>query len=129
VILEALDGTTSKRHRLVTLGGCRLLDGSGDCLRRALREDCGRAAVLTVRGSRLPRRTEKGSYARTVRQLVKSSTDMSSSRYFIISWISSTPLNVWDYSDFLSGLELSTSFTNLIGGIVSAPLHECCAKI
>jgi hypothetical protein len=26
VILEALGGTPSKRHRLVTLGGCRLLD-------------------------------------------------------------------------------------------------------
>jgi hypothetical protein len=73
--------------------------------------------------------TEKGSYARTVRQLVKSSTDMSSSRYFIISWISSTLLNFWDYLDFLSDLELSNSFTNLIGGIVSATLHECCAKI
>jgi hypothetical protein len=29
VILEALGGTPSKCHRLVTLGGCRLLDGSG----------------------------------------------------------------------------------------------------
>jgi hypothetical protein len=29
VILEALGGTPNKRHRLVTLGGCRLLDGSG----------------------------------------------------------------------------------------------------
>jgi hypothetical protein len=29
VILEALGGTPSKRHRLVALGGCRLLDGSG----------------------------------------------------------------------------------------------------
>jgi hypothetical protein len=29
VILEALGGTSSKRHRLVTLGGCRLLDDSG----------------------------------------------------------------------------------------------------
>jgi hypothetical protein len=28
-ILEALGGTPSKRRRLVTLGGCRLLDGSG----------------------------------------------------------------------------------------------------
>jgi hypothetical protein len=74
-------------------------------------------------------RTEKESYARTVRQLVKSSTDMSSSRYFIILWISSTLLNFWDYSDFLSDLELSNSFTNLISGIVSATLHECCAKI
>jgi hypothetical protein len=59
VILEALGGTPSKRHRLVTLGGCRVLDGSGDCLRRALEEDCGEAAVLIVRGSRLPRRSGK----------------------------------------------------------------------
>jgi hypothetical protein len=29
VILEALGGTPGKRHWLVTLGGCRLLDGSG----------------------------------------------------------------------------------------------------
>jgi hypothetical protein len=29
VILEALGGTPGKRHRLVTLGGCRLLDGLG----------------------------------------------------------------------------------------------------
>jgi hypothetical protein len=26
---EALGDTPGKRHRLVTLGGCRLLDGSG----------------------------------------------------------------------------------------------------
>jgi hypothetical protein len=50
VILEALGGTPSKRHRLVTLGGSRLLDGSSDCLRRALQEDCGEAAVLIVWG-------------------------------------------------------------------------------
>jgi hypothetical protein len=60
VILEALGGTSSKRHRLVTLGGCRLLDGSGDCIRRALQEDCGEATVLIVRGSRLPRWIGKG---------------------------------------------------------------------
>ena len=60
VILEALGGTLSKRHRLVTLGGCRLLDDSGDYLHRALQEDCGRATVLIVRGSRLPRRSGKG---------------------------------------------------------------------
>jgi hypothetical protein len=59
-ILEALGGTPSKCHRLVTLGGFRLLDGSGDCLRRALQEDCGEAAVLFVRGSCLPRRSGKG---------------------------------------------------------------------
>jgi hypothetical protein len=29
VILEILGGTPSKRHRLVTLGGYRLLDDSG----------------------------------------------------------------------------------------------------
>jgi hypothetical protein len=29
MILEALSGTPGKRHRLVTLRGCRLLDGSG----------------------------------------------------------------------------------------------------
>jgi hypothetical protein len=32
----------------------------GCCLRRALQEDCGEAAVLIVRGSRLPRRSGKG---------------------------------------------------------------------
>jgi hypothetical protein len=37
--------------------------------------------------------------------------------------------HVWDYLNFLSDLELSNSFTNLIGGIVSATLHEWCAKI
>jgi hypothetical protein len=60
VILEALGGTSSKRHRVVTLGGCHLLDGSGDCLCQALQEDCEEAAVLIVRGSRLPRRSGKG---------------------------------------------------------------------
>jgi hypothetical protein len=60
VILEALGGRPSKRHQLVTLGGCRLLDGLGDCLRRALQEDCGEVVVLIVRGSRLPRRSGKG---------------------------------------------------------------------
>jgi hypothetical protein len=37
-------------------------------------------------------------------------------------------LHFWDYSDFLSDLELSHSFTNLIGGIVNTTLYECCAK-
>jgi len=37
-------------------------------------------------------------------------------------------LQFWDYSDFLSDLELSNSFTNLIGGIVSATHYECRAK-
>jgi hypothetical protein len=65
VNLEALGGTSSKRHRLVTIGGCRLLDGSGDCLRRALQEDCGEAALLIVRGSRLPRWSGKGDISGT----------------------------------------------------------------
>jgi hypothetical protein len=60
VILEALGDTSSKCHQLVTLGGCRLLDGSSDCLRRAPQEDCGEATVLIVRGSFLPRRSGKG---------------------------------------------------------------------
>jgi hypothetical protein len=34
-----------------------------------------------------------------------------------------------DYSNFLSDLELSNRFTNLIGGIISATHCECCAKI
>jgi hypothetical protein len=38
-------------------------------------------------------------------------------------------LQIWDYSEFLSDLELSNSFTNLIGGIISATHCECCAKI
>jgi hypothetical protein len=32
----------------------------GCCLRRALQEDCGAAAVSIMRGSRLPRRSGKG---------------------------------------------------------------------
>jgi hypothetical protein len=74
-------------------------------------------------------RTVKRSCARTVRKLVESSTNMSSSRYFIISWISSNFFKFGDYLDFLSDLELSNRFTNLIGGIVSATHCECCAKI
>jgi hypothetical protein len=73
-------------------------------------------------------RTVKRSCARTVRKLVESSTNMSSSRYLIISWISSNFFKFGDYSDFLSDLELSNRFTNLIGGIVSATHCECCAK-
>jgi hypothetical protein len=38
-------------------------------------------------------------------------------------------LQIWDYSDFLSDLELSNRFTNLIGEIISATHCECCAKI
>jgi hypothetical protein len=37
-------------------------------------------------------------------------------------------LYFWDSSDFLFDLELSHSFTNLIGGIVNTTLSECCAK-
>jgi hypothetical protein len=74
-------------------------------------------------------RMVKWSCARTIQKLVGSSTNMSSSRYFIISWISSNFFKFGDSSDFLSDLELSNRFTNLIGGIVSATHGECCAKI
>jgi hypothetical protein len=57
------------------------------------------------------------------------STNMSSSRYFIISLISSNFFKFGDPSDFLSDLELSNRFTNLVGGIVSATHCECGAKI
>ena len=54
---------------------------------------------------------------------------MSSSWYFIISWTLSDFFKFGDSSDFLSDLELSNGFTNLIGGIASATHCECCAKI
>jgi hypothetical protein len=54
---------------------------------------------------------------------------MSSSRYFIISWISSDFFKFGDSSYFLSDLKLSSGFINLIGGIASATHCECCAKI
>jgi hypothetical protein len=54
---------------------------------------------------------------------------MSSSRYFIISWTSSNFFKFGDSLDFLSDLELSSGFTNLIGVIASATHCECCAKI
>jgi hypothetical protein len=73
--------------------------------------------------------TVKWSCAWTVRKLAGSSTIMSSSWYFIISWISTNFFKFGDSSDFLSDLELSNRFTNLIGGIVSATHCECCAKI
>jgi hypothetical protein len=71
----------------------------------------------------------KGTCAQTVRKLVGRSTIMSSSRYFIISWISSNFFKFGDSLDFLSDFELSNGFTNLIGGTVSATHCECCAKI
>jgi hypothetical protein len=74
-------------------------------------------------------RTVKGTCARTVRKLAGRSTIMSSSQYFIISWISTNFFKFGDSSDFLSDLELSNGFTNLIGGIASATHCECCAKI
>jgi hypothetical protein len=74
-------------------------------------------------------RTVKRSCTRTVRKLVGRSTNMSSSWYFIISLISSNFFKFGDSSDFLSDLELSNRFTNLIGGIVSATHCECGAKI
>jgi hypothetical protein len=73
--------------------------------------------------------TVKGTCARTVRKLVGSSTTMYSSRYFIISWISSNFFKFGDSSDFFTDLELSNGLTNLIGGIASATHCECCAKI
>jgi hypothetical protein len=55
VILEALGGTPSKRHRLVTLGGCRLLDGSG-----VVSVELSKKSVEEPRrGSRLPRQSGK----------------------------------------------------------------------
>jgi hypothetical protein len=71
----------------------------------------------------------KGTCARTVQKLAGSSTIMSSSRYFIISWISTNFFKFRDSSNFLSDLELSNGFTNLIGGIASATHCEYCAKI
>jgi hypothetical protein len=74
-------------------------------------------------------RTVKGTCVRTVRKLAESSTIMCSSRYFINSWISTNLFKFGDSSDFLSDLELSNGFTNLIDGIASATHCECCAKI
>jgi hypothetical protein len=54
---------------------------------------------------------------------------MSSSRYFKISWTLSDFFKFGDSSDFLSDLELSSVFTNMIGGIASVTHCECCAKI
>jgi hypothetical protein len=73
--------------------------------------------------------TEKRSCARTVRKLVEKFNQhviipvFHNLMYFIKS------LQLWDYSDFLPDLELSNSFTNLIGGIISATHYERCAKI
>ena len=50
VILEALGGTPSKRRWLVTLGGCRLLDGLVVVPRELFKGDCEEAAVVIVRG-------------------------------------------------------------------------------
>jgi hypothetical protein len=74
-------------------------------------------------------RTEKRSYARTVRQLVEKFNQHVVITVFrnLMDFIKS--LQFWDYSGFLFHLELSNSFTNLIGGIVSATHYECCAKI
>jgi hypothetical protein len=71
----------------------------------------------------------KGTCAWTIRKHAGSSTIMSSSQYFINSWISTNFLKFGDSSDFLSDLELSNGFTNLIGGIASVTHCECCAKI
>jgi hypothetical protein len=74
-------------------------------------------------------RTMKRTCARTVRKLVGSSTIMYSSQYFKISWILSDFFRFGDSSDFLSDLELSSGFTNMIGGIANVTHCECCAKI
>jgi hypothetical protein len=73
-------------------------------------------------------RTEKRSYVRTVRQLVEKFNQHVVITVFhnLMDFIKS--LQFWDYLDFLSDLELSNSFTHLIGGIVSATHYECCAK-
>jgi hypothetical protein len=60
--------------------------------------------------------------------LVGSSTIMASSGYFKISWILSYFFKFGNSSDFLFDLELSSGFTNLIGGIANATHCECCAK-
>jgi hypothetical protein len=60
---------------------------------------------------------------------VGSSTIMSSSRYFKISWTLSDFFKFGDSLDFLSDLKLSSGFTNMIGGFTSVTHCECCAKI
>jgi hypothetical protein len=72
--------------------------------------------------------TEKRSCTRTVRKLVEKFNKHVVFPVFhnLMDFIKS--LQIWDYSDFLSDLELSNSFTNLIGGIISTH-YECCAKI
>jgi hypothetical protein len=74
-------------------------------------------------------RTEKRSCAWTVRKLVEKFNKHVVIPVFhnLMDFIKS--LQIWDYSDFLSNLELSNSFINLIGGIISATHYECCAKI
>jgi hypothetical protein len=74
-------------------------------------------------------RTEKRSCARTVRKLVEKFNQHVVILVFhnLMDFIKS--LQLWDYSDFLSDLELNNSFTNLIGGIISATHYERCAKI
>jgi hypothetical protein len=73
-------------------------------------------------------RTEMRSCARTVRKLVEKFNKHVVIPVFhnLMDFIKS--LQIWDYSDFLSDLELSNSFTNMIGGIISATHYACCAK-
>jgi hypothetical protein len=61
--------------------------------------------------------------------IARSFSTMSSSRYFKISWTLSDLFKFGDSSDFLSDLELSSGFTNMIGGIASVTHCECCGKI
>jgi hypothetical protein len=60
VILEALGGTLSKRHRLVTLGGCRLLDGLGVVSVELSKKIVEEPRCRLWGGSRLPHRSGKG---------------------------------------------------------------------
>jgi hypothetical protein len=74
-------------------------------------------------------RTEKRSCARTVQKLVEKFNQHVVIPVFhnLMDLIKS--LQLWDYLGFLSDLELSNSFTNLIGGISSATYYEYCANI
>jgi hypothetical protein len=74
-------------------------------------------------------RTVKRTCAQIVREIARSSSTMSPSRYFKISRTLSNLLKFGDSSDFLSYLELGSGFTNLIGEIASVTHCEYCAKI
>ena len=73
-------------------------------------------------------RTVNRNCARTVREIVWSSSTMSSSRYFKISWNLSDLFKFGDSSVFLSDLELGSGITILIGGIARVTHCEYGAK-